>query len=192
MMIRGTDQSTCAGQARRATGRTRSSCTPRGSCCGSSSLGTAASENPRCGLPTHRRARLAFATDSSAHCHFVQDRSIVIKANRLLADFCTSKAEALGLPAHMVVRAREAADSFTADATAAGMLNKAEGAKMKPPKLVVRGRQQHPFPPRHSGCALLATSMLAPPLPTPRACQCARSHRAEILRKLRNLLNPRL
>ena len=38
----------------------------------------------------------------------MQNRSTVIKAYRILADFCSSKAEALSLPQHMVMRAREA------------------------------------------------------------------------------------
>ena len=88
----------------------------------------------------HAHASRACFTRSPTHpAHALQDRSIIVKAQRILADFCTSKQEALGLPDAMVVRAREAADSFTADATAAGMLNKADSAKMKPPKLVVRG-----------------------------------------------------
>lgn len=37
-----------------------------------------------------------------------------------------------------MTRATEAYTSFTADGTAAGMLNKAEQAKMRPAKIVVR------------------------------------------------------
>jgi stage V sporulation protein SpoVS len=67
-----------------------------------------------------------------------QARNYAVKAMKVAADFLSKEGEGLGMPPEMIERAVEAHRSFTADPTAAGILNMAEKAGMDPAKLIVR------------------------------------------------------
>ena len=103
-----------------------------------------------------------------------QGRGIGIKAMNILAANLKKEGEALGLPHEMIERGIEAARSFTADPTAAGILNMADKAGIAPAKLVVRARMPLRQRGQRGQRARASLRRSAPFASPPRWCPCRR------------------